>query len=107
MKELDLLLNGSRKLNLKNEFQYNQRCSVSFQDLSSMVSPLACHINGDVMKNIGGGSENSRKVNCLVMGEGKKSDEVYLPFSFIKTYFDVSRIKHEDESFRAERGVRK
>ncbi len=56
-----------------------------------MVSPLACHINGDVMKNIGTvGTENSRKVNCLIMGEGKKSDEVYLPFSFIKSYFDVS-----------------
>jgi hypothetical protein len=62
---------------------------VSFQDILSMISPLACHINGEVMKNIGAVSENARKVNCLVMGEGKKSDEVYLPFSFIKSYFDV------------------
>ena len=35
-------------------------------------------------------TDNIAKVNCLVASEGKKSNEVYLPFSFIKSYFDVS-----------------
>ena len=60
-----------------------------FQIVPPPVSPISCEINADVVKNVGLSTENVRKVNCLISGDGKKNNEVFLPFSFIKSYFDV------------------
>ena len=62
-----------------------------FQIVPPPVSPISCEINADVVKNVGLSTENVRKVNCLISGDGKKNNEVFLPFSFIKSYFDVRR----------------
>lgn len=53
------------------------------------ISPISCHINEDVLKNVGKTNNKSRHLNCLLAGEGKRS-EVYVPFSFIKSYFEIS-----------------
>lgn len=48
--------------------------------------PINCKINNEVRKNVGLPVQQ-QNVPCLV-DEGKS--EVYVPFSFVKKYFDVS-----------------
>ena len=56
------------------------------------LEDISCRINQDVKKNIGllkyqGAKHQITNITCKLNSSDK---EVYVPFSFIKTYFDVS-----------------
>jgi hypothetical protein len=52
---------------------------------SSRFNPIDCQINENVRKNIGLPSLH-QNVKCIA---DEAKDEVFVPFSFIKKYFDV------------------
>ena len=63
-----------------------------FQDGQQSLEDIPCRINQDVKKNIGltklqGTKDQLSDVTCKVRSVDK---EVFLPFTFIKSYFDVS-----------------
>ena len=56
------------------------------KSLSSEYEKLPCKINQEVRKNIG--LPNKKEdINCLY---AEADNEVFIPFSFIQKYFDVS-----------------
>ena len=55
---------------------------------SSRFNPIDCQINENVRKNIGLPSLH-QNVKCIA---DEEKDEVFVPFSFIKKYFDVRMI---------------
>ena len=79
------------KFNIKKT---NHSISVihDFQDGQQGLEDIPCRINQDVKKNIGltklqGTKDQLSDVTCKVRSVDK---EVFLPFTFIKSYFDVS-----------------
>ena len=61
----------------------------SFQKLPQFL-PVDCQINENVRKNIGLPSLH-QSIKCI---STESKNEVYVPFTFIKKYFDVRRIVH-------------
>ncbi len=57
----------------------------SQSSLSERHKSIECKINGDVRRNIGL-PEKRQSLHCLL---DEKDSEVYVPFKFIKQYFDV------------------
>ncbi len=62
---------------------------------SNRFRTVPCRINAQVMANIRWEEKDVENVGCLRTDEERK-DEVYVPFSFVKQYFDVS-----EETLRA------
>ena len=85
---LKVLIYWDHKTNQKNQVTIHFFNLQSPQDLEG----INCRINHDVKKNIGFVKAKGMKnlitnVTCKVNPSDK---EVYVPFSFIKSYFDVS-----------------
>ena len=65
--------------NMRGYFQHDKDRPLDYHQ------NIPCKINQEVRKNVGLPSKREDNISCMQHG-----DDVYLPFSFIQKYFDVS-----------------